>query len=72
MARPKKDVVELKLLARAKAQAIESYLNKMEEVYTNYSVKEVNEDKVAEMAMLTGKTMVQFSELCSILGVFEE
>ena len=70
MSRPKKDVAESKLLARGKAQTIESYLNRLEEIFSNYSVGELNGDKITEISMISGKVMISFSELCNILNVF--
>lgn len=72
MARPKKVDSELKIQAREKAQTIESYLNRLEEIFSTYSVGEQNNDKITEISMITGKVMISFSELCNLTGVFKD
>lgn len=72
MARPRKEDGELKLVIRQKAQNIETYLNKMEEVFSNYSMAEQQTDKLSELSMTTGKIMITFSDLCTMLGIFDD
>lgn len=72
MARPKKIDGERRLLVREKAQNIEKYLNRLEEIFSTYSVGEQNGDKITEISMVTGKVMISFSDLCNLLEIFKE
>lgn len=72
MARPKKIDGEKRLLVREKAQNIEKYLNRLEEIFSTYSVGEQNGDKITEISMVTGKVMISFSDLCNLLEIFKE
>lgn len=72
MARPKKIDGERRLSVREKAQNIEKYLNRLEEIFSTYSVGEQNGDKITEISMVTGKVMISFSDLCNLLEIFKE
>lgn len=72
MARPKKIDGEKRLSVREKAQNIEKYLNRLEEIFSTYSVGEQNGDKITEISMVTGKVMISFSDLCNLLEIFKE
>lgn len=72
MARPKKIDAEKKILIKEKAQNIESYLNRLEQIFSTYSVGEQNGEKITEISMISGKVMISFSDFCNLLEVFKE
>ncbi len=72
MARPRKIDAEKKILIKEKAQIIESYLNRLEHIFSTYSVGEQNGEKITEISMIFGKVMISFSDFCNLLEVFKE
>lgn len=72
MARPRKIDAEKKILIKEKAQIIESYLNRLEHIFSTYSVGEQNSEKITEISMISGKVMISFSDFCNLLEVFKE
>lgn len=72
MARPKKIDAEKRILVKEKAQNIEQYLNRLENIFSTYSVGEQNGDKITEISMIAGKVMISFSDFCNLLNVFDE
>jgi hypothetical protein len=72
MARPRKIDAEKKILIKEKAQIIESYLNRLEHIFSTYSVGEQNGEKITEISMISGKVMISFSDFCNLLEVFKE
>ncbi len=72
MGRPKNEDVALRLAIKEKAENVSGYLNKLEEIFSNYSVQEQNGEKITEVSMTVGKIMITFSDMCSMLGVYDE
>lgn len=72
MSRPSKVDAGAKLALREKSQNMEKYLNRLEEIFSSYSVAEQNGDKITEISMLTGKIMICFSEICALAKVYED
>ena len=66
------DEIALKNAIKEKAQNMSAYLNRLEEIFSTYSSKEQNEDKVGEISMLTGKIIISFSDFCSMVGVYDD
>lgn len=72
MARPRNTDIALRLAVKEKAQNIEKYLNRLEEIFSNYSMAEQQTDKLAELSLITGKIMITFGDLCNLEGIYEE
>lgn len=61
-----------KIKIKEKAQNMAAYLNRCEEILSDYSLLEQKEEKLAELGVNIGKCMVTFCELADKAGFFDE